>query len=183
MSIVPSGFPVKPRTKQTRLIRKFSALLSSVGVVLLVFAGTAAPANAGGAAKDLTFDEKLNCAFNTSACLHAEDAKRWAKSVTKWKFPNESDLNTRADAFRHCIWSAALTNRVGVETAWQILSTHETSAVAQPEEQLQMDMLNNYTGTRIGMDSRREGGKDQWGWIMKKCEKLARSGQLEVLQK
>lgn len=165
----------------SRPARKLAAALAAGVVVTLASLGAAAPSQASGTSSRLNFDEVVNCYFNAKACAYAKDAQQWAESITRWKFPNEIALNTRADAFRHCTWSAALTQRVGFETAWQILSTHETSASSQPANQLRMDMANNYTGTQIGMKARREGGSDQWGWIMNKCEKLARSGQLETI--
>lgn len=161
-------------------IKKGAAILASTGVMVMMGLGVAAPSHAGDSLFRVTPEEVLNCTFNAQACNHARDAKKWAESITAWKFAGEVNHETRADAFRHCTWSAALTHRVGVQTAWQILSTHETSAKDQEEKELRMDMANNYTGTGVGQEARSKGGNDQWGWIMNKCEKLARSGQLEV---
>lgn len=165
-------------------IRKAAAILASTGMIVLVGLGAATPSQASSSLYRVTPDEVLNCTFNAKACAHANDAKKWAESVTEWKFPivQESNHNTRSDAFRHCTWSAALTHRVGTEMAWQILSTHETSSTRQPKNELRMDMANNYTGTMVGRESRSKGGNDQWGWILNECENLARSGQLEVLR-
>ncbi|MFF2842446.1 DUF6973 domain-containing protein [Paenarthrobacter sp. NPDC057981] len=165
-------------------VRKAAAVLAAAGLMAVVSLGTAVPSQASGSSSGLNSEEVLNCSFNAKACVYANDAKKWAESITEWKFPiaQESNHNTRSDAFRHCSWSAALSNRVGFDTAWQILSTHETSAKRQPEAELRMDMANNYTGARIGLEARSKGGNDQWGWIMNKCEKLARAGQLEVLR-
>lgn len=189
--LVGSGTPVLTPSHATEgaarisgPVRKTAAIMFTAGLMAMVGLGTAAPSQASGNSSGLRSDEVLNCYFNAKACVYANDAKDWAESVTEWRFPltQESNHNTRSDAFRHCSWSAALTNRVGSDTAWQILSTHETSSKRQPEAELRMDMANNYTGTKIGLEARSKGGSDQWGWIMNKCERLARSGQLEVLQ-
>ena len=106
-------------------VRKAAAILTTAGLITLVSLGTAVPSQASGSSSGLNSDEVLNCYFNAKACVYANDAKNWAESITEWKFPlaQESNHNTRADAFRHCSWSAALSNRVGFDTAWQILST------------------------------------------------------------
>ena len=123
--------------------------------------------------------EGLDCAVNNlSSCFHAEDAEKWARSVTAWRFPDSKGLNDMADAFRHCSWIGALTTRVGANDASRVGFMHEDAAPNNPPDELRMDRMNNYIGTQIGKKAVESGTSDQWGYVMQQCEAQARNHQL-----
>ncbi|ORX92093.1 hypothetical protein K493DRAFT_142377, partial [Basidiobolus meristosporus CBS 931.73] len=64
-------------------------------------------------------------------------------------FPVGSDVNGKADAFRHCYWSALMTISIGESQAKEVGDAHEVfgqnSAAASS-----MDLFNNARGREIG---------------------------------
>jgi len=94
--------------------------------------------------------------------------------------------NDTADAFRHCAWSGAITQRVGEARAERITTRHETAAPGRDSLQgyaeMGMDLANNATGRSVGSQANSEGGSDTWGWIIDRCYSLATSDQLVVLE-
>ena len=126
--------------------------------------------------------EAVNCVANWDVCQEARKAAGWSFSVTAWKFPGEDAHNTRADAFRHCAWSGAMAQRLGYGTAVEVLSNHEAASGNQPQDEYDMDISNNAVGATLGYQSNSESAQDKWGWVMDRCEELAKSGQLTTLR-
>jgi hypothetical protein len=140
---------------------------------LLAPSAQAAPAPPYG---NLNNTEKFYCAIRYSDCRAGQDAAKWALDVTVWKF-GEQGHNNMADAFRHCAWNGAMAQRMGSGRAANIANNHEKSE-GQPPGEKKMDLANNSVGRTLGVKSNREGGGDTWGWVLSKCEGLARDYKL-----
>lgn len=130
--------------------------------------------------------EYLNCITNVAACAAANDASPWALGMAQWLFRGEGMDGTRADAFRHCAWSGAITQRVGAAAAEDVTTAHETNAPDRDNlddyASMGMDLANNATGRTVGERANAEGGSDTWGWIINECYSRATTGQLVVLR-
>lgn len=59
--------------------------------------------------------------------------------------------NGSADAFRHCYWSARMTEEFGYDTSKGFGDRHENSD-AQPNDEKEMDLYNNEIGRQIGVN-------------------------------
>lgn len=160
---------------------------ATIPATVLLTAGTAAayepdgdiwsePVYAGATAYEIAY-----CLTHGDVCTAARDAQQWAYSITAWKFPGVTPHDNAADAFRHCSWAGAMSQRVGYGRAVEVLSNHEASTNNTPAE-YEMDISNNAVGAVLGTRSNYEGGSDTWGWIMNQCNTLARSGQLVTIK-
>lgn len=154
--------------------RKFAGLAVAFASAsaLVMSAPTAAHAES---ANGPSFDEIVYCLVNVS-CSTVQDATDWASNTAKWRYPNAKQHNDKADAFRHCIWAGALANRLGYDKAHVQSIGHEQDG--DPLDEVLMDVANDLVGLDIGVKSLSEGGKDQWGWIMKECGSLADAHKL-----
>lgn len=126
---------------------------------------------------DASYYEAAHC-FLRDNCAETKDALAWALDVTESEYGTNKGNGDESDAFRHCLWAGALSNRLGQDEAKSILSNHEVIAYSQDKKHLEMDMSNNWTGAEIGAKSKKQGGEDEWGWVIEKCESKARSGEL-----
>jgi hypothetical protein len=155
-------------------------------VMVAVALGLAGPLSSSAHAADndvyrgATTWELLRCATNWDECQVALDAQNWALSVTHWKYPGSTMHNDRADSFRHCIWTGAMAQRLGYERAGRIAAWHEVKE-GQPTREYDMDVANNAMGLMTGSIADQHGGSDTWGWIMDRCQRYERTGQLHGL--
>lgn len=159
-----------PRLTRARLAGGFLAL---AGGLSLTLAGPAAPALAE--SYGLTAEELQWCAMNGS-CLTLHDTATWALRTATWKYPESVSNDGAGDAFRHCIWSGSLAQRVGYDDAYTTVLLHE--ADEDGSEAATMDAFNDYAGLEIGVQSNEAGTSDTWGWIMNKCEERLENGEL-----
>jgi hypothetical protein len=127
----------------------------------------------------LTWAEFTYCASHIGECNNAKDAAQWAEGVTIGKYGgnNEELHNGVPDAFRHCLWSGAMAQRMGTDTALTIANNHELLDSA-PGSEASMDSYNNHIGVTIGEQSNGVGTSDTWGWIMHECSERADTGAL-----
>lgn len=100
-------------------------------------------------------------------------AKETALAETKRRF-GRNGHNDKADAFRHCFWSALLARDIGYATALQFTTAHESSPTNDPAEK-QMDLFNNGVGLQIG----RAKGAD--AILSARCMPALTSGRLKVV--
>lgn len=140
----------------------------------------------GASAETFEFGELVNCLSVPRACAAAADAWPWSQGTAKALFPGEGEDGTRADAFRHCAWSGAIAQRVGVTDAEQVTTAHETNTADRDNlpayASMAMDLANNATGHALGARANAEGGSDTWGWIIDQCYNLASTNQLVVIR-
>jgi hypothetical protein len=129
-------------------------------------------------------DELVYCALSWS-CLQAKDASDWALSTAEWRYPDSFASDGKGDAYRHCIYSGALAQRIGYTNAYTLVMVHEDMVAASNDSNLMarntMDVTNDMIGLGIGVRARNEGWDDQWGWIMSQCEQKVESGELAGL--
>jgi hypothetical protein len=131
----------------------------------------------------ITEAERDYCAAHWVACGIEKDAAEWARSTAIWRYNNDASLEDGVgDAYRHCIFAGALTQRLGEEQATTLLNIHELQGPEVPLKVSIMDYANNATGVKIGAQANQKGGSDTWGWIMEQCGALADSGQLKTLK-
>lgn len=122
--------------------------------------------------------EVLACVGDPAGCVAAQDAARWALGVAQSRYAVVSLEDGSGDAFRHCAWSGALTQRVGDARAEAITTRHEYARQPASYSAQAMDFGNNYIGRWVGARSGAEGGSDTWGWIIDRCAQLQAAGWL-----
>lgn len=165
-----------------RTLRARGLLSTAVtGLAVLGISLAGAPA----ASASPTASEVIYCVSPRAGdCLHGQDAADWASGVTEWRYQNYSRQAFHggiADAYRHCIWSGALAQRIGEDRAMTLVTVHELEAT-DGEDHVQMDMENDRTGVTIGGQANGRGGSDTWGWIMSQCAAKADSGLLTTIR-
>lgn len=76
-------------------------------------------------------------------------AGEWA---VQHNLPLDSLHNGAADAFRHCLWSCLMTQKMGADAALSISDSHERAGErgGQPANEEQMDRANNFVGRSCG---------------------------------
>jgi uncharacterized protein RhaS with RHS repeats len=80
--------------------------------------------------------------------------------------------NGPQDAYRHCLWSYLMTQRLGPEQAERLGSGHEAAGGrgGQPSGEEAMDSSNNQAGRECGLDRNRDCGES--------CMERLRNGEL-----
>lgn len=122
------------------------------------------------------------CAGHPVQCAVAKDAEDWATRVTAWKFPQDPKPHeTAGDAFRHCAWNGAMSQRLGRAGALEVSENHEVAAATrQTAEEGKMDRFNNRQGAAIGEMANAAGVSDTWGYVLDTCLSMATNGGLWV---
>jgi hypothetical protein len=166
------------------LLRRAAVILGSVSLMGFAATGSAQASPATG----IPWPEVYGCVtdFDLGACAAARDAEGWALGTAQALFPAASLEDGQGDAFRHCAWNGAITQRVGSERAERVTTRHE---VLDPRRQndmrgyltMGMDLANNASGRAIGARANAEGGSDTWGWIIDECYAAATNGSLVTL--
>lgn len=134
---------------------------------------------------DKTYDlymsvlEMMSCInlVNVTSCGLAHQAAGIANREAKARYPSESLIDGKGDAFRHCSWSALMVIRIGEEYAEIIGTNHENLGDGEPEQN-EMDLINNATGREIG--KRFATTSDDDG-ALATCASMANIGQLVTL--
>jgi hypothetical protein len=83
--------------------------------------------------------------------------------------------NDKADAFRHCYWSALLARKIGAKYAEYYTCAHEDFP-NNPHEEKAMDLHNNSIGISIG----RLGGDDRQ--LSERCMAALLNNKLKTLK-
>jgi hypothetical protein len=112
------------------------------------------------------------CASHPWSCFKARDAQRDAIVTASNRYPNVDGSNTIRDAFRHCLWSAFMTERANFDYALAMGNAHEERST-HPRA-TKMDLWNNSKGRLAGFDL--EGRPDRE--MADRCELYADSGVL-----
>jgi hypothetical protein len=164
-------------------MKKLQSLIVAMLVALLGVSGLGPVMAVAQSSTSISSDavEMFDCAILSGFdCGHVLDAQSWAFEVTGWKFPNHDGHNDMADAFRHCTWMGALATRIGSNDAYTIGFIHEDAGDrrGQPKAEREMDEWNNFIGAGIGDDAVQSGESDTWGYVLRTCETLAKSGEL-----
>lgn len=100
--------------------------------------------------------------------IRAAYAAIHAKNIANEKHPGEQ-LDSRADAIRHCLWSAMMSRDLSESEAKIITDNHEWGT-PDPKS---YDEHNNALGRSIGQDSLFDNNQ-----LLEKCEKAADEGSL-----
>lgn len=159
--------------RSQQVLRRASVL---AGTAFLAFSLSAGVAQA----ESYTTHELVNCVGDPNGCnIAANDAGPWALGVAQARYPAETLHNGSGDAFRHCIWAGAVTQRIGGDRAWNILAAHEAGTPLGSERA--MDYGNNLIGIAVGEQSVIHGGSDTWGYIIDTCAQLGQADRLYML--
>ncbi len=96
--------------------------------------------------------EDIACPFNVDplACQTAKTDALIAIQAAQTRYPGYQLYNDEADAFRHCYWSALMTQHIGVIQAKMVGDNHELLNEG-PETERQMDYYNNAVGLQVGL--------------------------------
>jgi hypothetical protein len=98
-----------------------------------------------------------------------------AIAQTKISFPHLRSLhNNKADAFRHCYWSALLAQEFGSKIASEIVIRHE-KLEDNPKLELEMDSHNNKVGLELGLQHVGATRQD----LSQKCSEKVEAGLLK----
>ena len=85
------------------------------------------------------------------AALQVSWAMETANTVTKGLFGDHWNVDdTRANAFKHCLWNALMAYSIGAELARQFGEAHEYGMMQRRPESMQMDLHNNEVGYKLG---------------------------------
>jgi RHS repeat-associated protein len=122
--------------------------------------------------------ERNHCARHPWQCSMYLSISGWAATRANRTYPEGGLQN----AFRHCIWSAQLTYRLGHRNAWRWNEAHENG---QWDRDSVIDRENNVWGRGVGDWARiyyprpwqRSNALD---WICKRCKELVRDGFLNL---
>lgn len=91
--------------------------------------------------------EMLSCInlVDVVSCGIANQAATKASDEAASRYPSDSLLNGKGDAFRHCSWNALMTIRIGSDAAERIATNHETVSNGLVDQKA-MDLFNNAQG-------------------------------------
>lgn len=81
-----------------------------------------------------------------------KDIRDDALQVAQERYPDQSQVDSHADAFRHAYWSARLTSEYGVEFAEAFGTAHEANPGNTANAEA-MDLYNNEVGRRIATEN------------------------------
>jgi RHS repeat-associated protein len=86
--------------------------------------------------------------------------------------------NGPQDAFRHCVWSCLMTQRLGPEEAKAIGDIHEAAGMrqGQPSNEELMDLLNNAVGRQCGQQQGKKPCSDRCMDAYKSCRLFGPGG-------
>ncbi len=106
--------------------------------------------------------EKQICGRNPYDCWRARNADTDAEARAQERFVGQKLHNTPADAFRHCLFSAFMTERANRDFAKEMGDAHEDAGddKGQPKAERDMDLHNNAVGRDVGVLG--EGQSDTW---------------------
>jgi len=125
----------------------------------------------------LNEDEKRVCRNQRWDCYRVRDTPPDAGTETAARF-GANGHNDRADAFRHCYWSALMTKRANVKFARDLATAHETGTDRQPQAEFDMDMHNNAEGREVGL----LGENQTDDWLADVCINKITRGELVWLE-
>lgn len=132
-----------------------------------------------GYVSNLTSAEELFILQHPVAALNFKENADQAFSITMGLYPDISQHNTIADAFRHTLWCALNTISEGVDLAREFGNAHETNP-NQPADEKNMDLHNNEVGYEIGLEAIEKGWElDQ---IIEAIDQAIKDGKLETLK-
>ena len=126
----------------------------------------------------LTKIEKYRCKWHPWQCSVWASVSAWAATKANQSYPEGG----RQNAFRHCIWSAVLSYRLGNFRAAQWNEAHEMGGYEHDND---VDRHNNHWGRGAG-DWARIYYPHYWqrgsalAWICKRCKELLRDGYLDL---
>jgi len=146
------------------------------------------------------FSEKLHALRFPVAALEAKKLADKALQTTQERFPGSKLHNDKADAWRHCYWSALMRASKKIRSGSYFVSSGEFGATytdydvpyeiglahekagnssGQPEIEYAMDMHNNNVGLQIG-DKLGKGASDKD--IIEACDKALQDGNLIFIE-
>jgi hypothetical protein len=88
-------------------------------------------------------------------CQSANYDASIALQTAQARYPAYTLHNDEADAFRHCFWSALMTQHIGVTQAKIVGDNHEQFNEA-PATEHHMDNFNNAVGLQVGLQTKTE---------------------------
>lgn len=124
--------------------------------------------------------EMLSCIalVDVVSCGIANQAATTASMEAQNRFPGATSLrNGKGDAFRHCLWNALMTMRIGAGAAERIATNHETFAQG-PADETNVDLYNNAQGRFLGSAFASSGDEAS---ALNQCALWARIGLLSTL--
>ncbi len=142
--------------------------------------GLGAPAaHAEGYPYRMNSDEFRYCtlALQLHDCYVNADAVAWARGAAEWLYPGPGLEDGIGDAFRHCIWAGALSQRLGHDRAYTLVLIHE-NIPGNPLRKQAMDVYNDQKGLDIGHEANEAGVDDTWGYVIDRCRSMADARQL-----
>jgi hypothetical protein len=84
----------------------------------------------------------------------------------------------RADAFRHFVWSALVTNKIGVEKAREYLTAHEDYPNNNYEAK-SMDLFNNEQGIKFSREYKGSSFEED---LIHECKEKIRNHELRWIK-
>ena len=99
----------------------------------------------------LNEEEKALVYKDPIAAYNVKEAKEITVEYIDNYYGRENDKDgTQVNAFRHAMWNAIMTDKIGTEKAKEFADAHEAFS-NNPDEHKQMDLHNNELGRSIAM--------------------------------
>lgn len=119
-------------------------------------------------------NEARTCAANPLDCKRAYPAAQKAEASSSQAFPGQDQADNRADAARHCMVQALITEMANADFARKMGDAHEEDYPSPngPNPDV-MDQHNNVVGREVGL--RHEGDQDG---ILAECTTLAQASAI-----
>lgn len=112
-------------------------------------------------------------AADITSCMLAGDLADRADADVLDAYAGQVQVDSSADAVRHCYWSGLMTHHIGGESAARIAANHEAIRSVS-DASATMDTHNNGIGRLLGANLANDGA------IFGKCQIAASSGMLQL---
>ena len=127
------------------------AVVTAVTIVYHVAMTTIEKSDANDFEKEIAKKDPIG-AYN------ANKARNVANEYTQKRYPNTyTHDNTQSNAFKHAMWNAVMTDKMGEKKAQKFADAHEQPYIQTNPEQCAMDFHNNALGRRIALEYKGQG--------------------------
>ena len=112
------------------------------------------------------------------AAYHVNKAKTITEGYIEREYGRENDRDgTQVNAYRHAMWNAIMTDRIGAKKAKEFADAHEEFP-GNPVEHMEMDLHNNELGRRIAIEYAGQG----YDMFSQKIQEAIKNGEAKVIR-
>lgn len=153
------------------------AVIAVVVVVAVILVGKAIADNKINKS-DANDAEKKLAKKHYFAAYKVNQARNIAEEYVYNTYGRKNDRdNTQVNAYRHAMWNAVMTDKIGEEKAKKFADAHE-QFVGNPIEQKEMDLFNNELGRKIALEHEGE----SYDVFSQKIQEAINNGEAMVIE-